>query len=164
MNKKADSKLLSVWWFVVLLVILVGIVGGTFMFYSSKIDMRLLEGDVLSSRIMGCIIDRGYISQNFIDDKFDIFKTCNISQSIIDKSGNFYLNISVYDLNSKLIIEKSYGNRAFVQECAVGAAMTEAKNFPKCTQKSTNVLNLKGELLKLNILAGSNSEYKLDES
>jgi len=160
--KKADSKLLSVWWFVVLIVILVGIVGGTLLFYSSKIDMRLLEGEILSSRIMDCIVDNGYISEDFLENKLDIFNNCGISQDIINKSSNYYLNIAVYDFNSNLIIEKSYGNRAFVQECKVGAAMVKAKNFPKCIQKSTNVLNSEGELLKLNITAGSNSEYKLE--
>jgi hypothetical protein len=162
-RRQADSKLLSIWWFAVLVIILVGIVGGTLMFYSSKIDMRSLEGEILSSRVIDCIAEGGYVSDDYLKNNFDVFKTCGLSEGIINRSGDYYLNISVYDSNLNLIVDNDYGNRAFVQECNIGAVMIEAKNYPKCTQKEIFALNLKGETLKIKVFVGSNSEYSSDE-
>jgi len=161
-SKKADSKILSIWWFVVLLIILAGIVGGAAIFSSSKIDIRVLEADILSERIIDCITNYGYIDENFFNDNFNLFKSCGISEEIINKSGSYYLNISIYNSNYESVFEKYYGNNAFVQECKVGAAMIEAKDFPRCIEKSVNLLNSNGQVLKLNIISGSNSEYRLE--
>jgi len=47
-NNRADSKLISIWWFAVLFLIAGGIVAGTLLFYSRGIDVRALESNVLS--------------------------------------------------------------------------------------------------------------------
>jgi len=160
-SKKADSKLLSIWWFFILIVVVGGVVIAVAMFNSTKIDIRSIETEILSERVTDCILNFGKINTNFFDKDFDIFEECGISKKAVNSSGNFYLNISVKNLVNNKVDEKVYGNQAFVEECLVQQTVSEAKNFPRCNVKSIDVLGFNGELSKLNILTGSNSEYRL---
>ena len=55
-NRKADTKLLSIWWFLVLTIIGVGIIIGTMVFFSKNIDLRAQEAEILSVRLIGFLL------------------------------------------------------------------------------------------------------------
>jgi hypothetical protein len=163
-NKQADSKILSIWWFAVLAAIGVGVVIATLVFFSGKVDVRLLEADVLSARIINCVVTNGVVLEEFIQGNFDIFEKCGINKEIID-SSNYYLKISLFDENKKALGKNLvFGNNAFEEECKVGASMITATNFARCTENEAIFVNSNNKNITLNIVAGSNYEYRLKEA
>ena len=95
MNKKGGEKLLSVWWFFVLVVIGGSIVIGVLIYYSADVNIKELEADILTGRIIRCVTDRGYLKQDFLQDSFDIFKECDLRKEVFGEGSDFYFKISV---------------------------------------------------------------------
>ena len=160
--KCADSKLLSIWWFAVLVVIGVGIVIGALIFFSDTLDVRVQEADILANDISKCLINGGYLDSNFNQD-FDIFEECKLNESIL-KSGDYYLRIRVLKLNQEEIIKKEIGNTAFVDDCQILSSRVLAKKYPRCIERDILVLGKTGENLVLTIFAGSNYEFRLEDN
>ena len=159
-SKKAD-KLLSIWWFLILVIIGSAVIVAVLIFASNRVDVRAVEADVLAGRIISCIAEQGYINQDFLDKKLDIFEKCNLNKKVLNESGNYFIKISASDAGNKVINEVSYGNSAFEKDCPI-TFVVAAKNFPRCATRSFSVLDSNNNNLKLNIIAGSNSEYRIE--
>lgn len=165
-GRKADSKMLSIWWFAVLVVIAVGIVVGTTIFFGGKLDVRAVEAEILANKIADCLVENGKMNQEFLNENtggFDISSACSINKTIIQESGNYYLEISIANSAGSIIQSIRYGNAAFEKECSIGAAVVEAKYFPRCASKKVSAADSSGRILILTVLAGSNYEYRLEE-
>jgi hypothetical protein len=159
-SKKAD-KLLSIWWFLILIIIGSAVIIAVLIFASNRVDVRAVEADVLAGRIISCIAEQGYINQDFLDKKLDIFEKCNLNKKVLNESGNYFIKISIFDASAKLINEVSYGNSAFEKDCPI-TSIVAAKNYPRCATKVFSVLDSNNNNLKLNIITGSNSEYRIE--
>jgi len=161
-SKKGDSKLLSVWWFAVLVFIAVGIVIGVMIFFSGKLDVRLLEAEALANRVADCLSENGYISREFLADKSKIFDLCSLNGDILNKSGNYFLKISLADASTKKESSPAavFGNAAFEADCKIGAGMLEARYYPRCVTKQFYLLDKDNKRIIMNITAGANQEYK----
>lgn len=160
MNKKADSKLLSIWWFFVLAFVAGTIVIGVLIFYSADAEVREIEADVLASKIALCLVSQGNLNQNFLKNDFDVFSECNLDKKSLD-SRNYYGKISLYNLSGSLLANISFGSMTFEEDCKIQARLASiwedrAKHFPRCSGKSIYVLN-KNEGAVLEIIAGSNN-------
>ena len=101
-GKKAGEKILSIWWFFILALIGVTTVASVVMYYSADVDVKEIEAGILAGKVADCIIQQGYLNNEFIKagSSFDIFKNCNIDETVIKSNNNFYIGISAYDSNS----------------------------------------------------------------
>jgi hypothetical protein len=160
-TKKGDSKLLSIWWFAVLVVIAVGIVASVLIFYSNKTDVRVLESNILTDRISDCILLNGKINNDFINSGDYIFNNCGLNKKIITESTLYYVKISLLNKDNTPIsgFPLIFGNNDFDKSCLVGDAIDKAVSFPKCSERQFNVF-YNGQEVKLIIKVGSNNEYK----
>lgn len=163
-NKKASQKLLSVWWFFVLTVVGAGIVIGVLIYYSADADLRKVEADILSERIANCLVEQGYLREDF-SSNFNIFEKCGLKKEVFDSGTSFYLKISVYDetgnlfKNINLIIE---GDTSFEKDCQIEEKIS-ARYFPRCVEKKELFLYNENGVTKkgrIEILAGSNQAGK----
>lgn len=89
---RGEERFLSPWLFLVWALIGVAIVVGVLIFYSLKIDVRQTEAKILSTRLIDCLVDNGYLKNL---EGFDVFEECKIDKEII-WNGNYYFNISIY--------------------------------------------------------------------
>ncbi len=154
-DKKAGEKLLTIWWFFVLALVGGGIVIGVLIYYSGEIDVRKLESELLADRILDCLSEQGNLNEEFLKDDFDIFQGCSLDKEVIENSGNFYINVSLYDLDGESIKEITKGVGSFEVNCKL-----EGGDYPKCSGKEIFVFDSLGEKLKFKILAGTNQEIK----
>lgn len=167
-NKKAGEKWLSIWWIFVLVIIGGVIVIGVLVYYSADINIKEIEADILAERIVRCLVDNGYLRQDFVEEKeFDVFKECNLKREVFGKGSNYFFNISLknergnlYREDRKDIIE---GDTSFEEDCGIEKTM-RAKHYPRCSAKNGYLLYVnkegKTEKVNLKILAGSNQEIK----
>jgi len=171
-NKKAATKLLSIWWFAILLIIAVGIIIGTSIFFSKKIDVRLLESDIIAAKLTDCVIDaRGVIdleALNLKDDaaKGSFLEKCGFNSEIISSSSDYFARINLYEAGSnppKEIMSPIYfGNSAFEGDCPVGASASYGANyFARClAELNGTFVDNRGKKTTFQIVAGSNNEYR----
>jgi len=165
-NKKAGEKYLSIWWIFVLIIITVAIVAGVSINRLKDVNTKAIEADILVNRVADCLIQQGYIKQEFLNENFDIFKECLIDKETITNSEKYYLNIAVYNYNScKIEAEKlncqnpeikyEFGVLDFENQCGM-----EGTNYPKCSEKYIYTLNKSESKFILKIKAGSNKQGK----
>jgi len=58
-DKTGGEKLLSIWWLFTIAMVGAGIVFGVSMFYSAEIDVRNVEAEILSNKILDCFFVAG---------------------------------------------------------------------------------------------------------
>ena len=154
MDKKGE-KLFSIWWFIIIIIIGLGIVAGVSLFYSSNLDIRSLEADALSSKVVKCISSSDGINPTILESNFDIFSECSLSQSVFD-NGKFFIKISVSDFfTGESVIGHSFGNNAFEKNCDIKSKITAVK-YPECSSKSVYVIDKDNKKYLVNVLAASN--------
>ncbi|MBD3252683.1 hypothetical protein GF386_03060 [Candidatus Pacearchaeota archaeon] len=155
MNKKGESKLLSLWWLFVLTVVAGVIVISTFIYYNSEIDINSVHSDLLAERIVDCISRDVYLRQEVMND-FDIIENCNLNSKIIEESGNFYFKLIIRgdDFNKDIIA----GNRIFEKDCEIKEKVA-GEHFPGCSRKSEKLL-YNGKFVDIEILTGVNQREK----
>lgn len=154
---KRGEKLLSIYWFFILGLTGVAIVGGTAMFYSSNVDARNLEANILMAEISDCLFDGGYIIDEYFDDDFDLISYCNFGD--FGLRSDFYFNV---EFNGKKIAK---GNVDFQKQCEIvsvkdSGEKIEAESYPICVKSSQTLYyinNSEQASSVLKILAASNN-------
>jgi len=150
---KLGVKLLSIWWFFVLGIIGGGLVIGVLIYSSADVSVKEFEADILSERIMDCIVENSVLNPDF-DNDFDVFKKCKLNQEVFGKNSNFYFKISVLEKGIKI----NNGRISLEKECEIQKDV-KATHFPRCSEKNEKVL-YNGEEVILNILSVSDQEGK----
>ncbi len=112
-NKRGEERIFSIWWFVVIVVISGVIVLATLGFFSKESNTKDYESKILYDKILECLVENGHLREDFNKD-FDIFSSCNLDEQVIEKTGNFYLEIK---LANELILEK--GDKSKNVACSI---------------------------------------------
>ncbi len=160
MDKKA--RLLSLWWALVLIVIVAGISIGVVLFYSAKTDVRMIEARIIAEKASDCLVELGYFNSDFLNSNFDVYNSCGFDEKTMNESGSYFLKITASN-SSGVLKSASYGNNAFEKECEVQRAVSEAEKFPICIVKRISTIDSNGNDIKLEIKGGSNFEYRLGQ-
>ena len=166
-NKKGE-EILSIWMFLVWVIVGVGIVLGVLVFYSAKFDVRGLEADSLSDKVVDCLVDGGEIKAGFLDEiykikeDFDLYKECKLNGDMIKESYVLYVEVDDFGTckgeSGKLICtkidEKTYGGESVQTECELNKN-EQSKNFPICKEKRVFAFSGEKQIL-LKVIGGSN--------
>ena len=157
MNKKA-YELLSIYWFLILIIIAGAVVFGVLLFYSSTFDARLFEAEILTSKIGDCIVRGGVVNADFVKGDFDILKNCKInfedSAQEFEGERQYYLQVRILDFDTSRELKKyEIGRLDFYQKCLDQKEKTE-KNFPQCFEKFVYGIDEDGNKFLIKILAG----------
>ncbi len=158
MDKKADTKYLSLWWFLIIAIIGLGIVGGVIIFYSKDVNVKSLEADILAKRVVDCLNKGGKLINDFGDEGFNLFKECKLNQQLIDESGMFYLEITtlfkVDEQEAKKPIK--FGKPDLKKQCEIseaGVSFTKSSYVSGCSEEVLFIENY-----KIRIFAASNQQ------
>ncbi len=151
-NKKGAEEYLSPWMFLIWVVIAVAVVIGVIIFNSAKIDVREKEAEILAVRSFDCLVDNGYVREDFFQDDFNIYEKCGLEEGVIN-NGDYWLNVSVYS-SDVLLKSLTIGVKNFEMLCQLGES--EGEDFPKCSEKKIYALRDNGESVTIKITASSN--------
>ena len=172
-DKKAAEKILSIYWFIILIITVAGIYGMVMFYYSHPYDIRQVEASLLANKIADCVSYGGQINSevfNYSDVKIsDEFKdnflnNCNITFNVEShkdwKAEQYYLEINFYrqvsDSRGDLgkIIK---GNSEIKDIC--DATDKEYERLPKCVNK--RFFTLYGtDLILIDIVTGVRKSEK----
>lgn len=158
-SKIKKSNLLSIWWFLVLVIVAIGITIGVYIFYGHRLDVRFMEADILSNRIIGCISSNGLIDHDFEYGSFNIFEKCSLNEKVLRSNNDYFIRISLSQMDSgKLVKEEKIGAASLEADCKVAAATESAQKYPRCSEKELVLYNALGERFKLLVICASNNE------
>lgn len=151
-NKKAAEKILSIYWFIILIITVVGIYGMVMLYYGHPYDIRQLEADLLTNKVANCISNKGLVepevfnkpslelSKGFQEDFLD---KCNITFSVEPhkdwKEVQYYIEINFYlytdsQSNPQPLGSISKGEKTLKEYCE-STQKRDYKRLPKCINK-----------------------------
>lgn len=165
-NKKGSDKVLSMYWFVVIVIVAIGIFAMIYMFYSAPYDVRDVESEILSNQIADCISRNGKIDSSFVlDDKTDVLKKCNLNFNVENDFSNkeqyfFEIEISSLEAGSSKI-SFSGGNINWKSDCFITDKKgNEYKKLVKCSEKRVYAVDDSSKQYLIKILSGVGKSEK----
>ncbi len=162
-NKKGGDKLISVYWFAILVIIAGGVVMMVNVFYSSPYDVREAEAEILATKVADCIYPGGKMNllltsptgafrESFKDNFMDL---CSLN---FDVEGEFerpdyYIEVKFYtegdlDLQKFELIE---GNLNWKEDCNLEEDSRE--KLAKCVEKEFYAADITNNIYLVKILS-----------
>ena len=161
-NKKADERLLSIYLFIIYIIVSIGIVSGVLVFHGAGLDVREIEAEILSEKIIDCLVDNGELVKGVLEEEFNLKEFCNIELNDNTESykGEEQIGVEVkfFDFNScnknadeQINCADNLRNKLEIgRKDLFGFCDLEGDKLPKCSKKSIYVLNNeKGVMLKV---------------
>jgi len=143
-NKKADERVLSIYLFIIYVIVAIGIVSGVLLFYGSGLDIRKVEASVLSDKVIDCLVEQGRLRENVFGKGFDLLGFCGFDFK--DNSGDsgdsgeeeYAVSVGLFDFDSgeELGEELVFGREDFLKYCGL-----KGDRIPKCDEKQVYVLS-----------------------
>jgi len=151
-SRKAASKMLSLYWFAILVIIAGGIFAMVVTFYGHPYDIRPIEADILSDKTADCLSQKGELNKdifntssgNFSEEfKEDFLKECGLNFNYTTGRGrsNYYTEVLFYEadnlsdsgkITEKSVFEIKKGNKNWLEGCDVEEEYSRAA---KCSEK-----------------------------
>jgi hypothetical protein len=164
-NNKKGEDFLSIWWFLVLAIVGVGIVAGVYVFSTTELDLRQTNAEILVNSLINCFVDNSVIKNEFFNSfqgESQILNFCNLNDNVLNSNKLFYSKLELYQ-GENLVNSLFIGNAQFQDLCNITSKVT-AENYPVCFQEELNVFYFKNNQLlkgKLKIISGSNNRGKV---
>ena len=151
--KKADERYLSIWMFMVWIVIGIALIWEVIIFYSEQADVRYYEADMLGGRVLDCLSLK-FTSQT----SFDIYSECGLNKDVIENSGSYYLSFSVKEkVSGKETLSFGVGPSSWAVQCEYQKVRKKVeKNFPQCSYRTLEYMGEDGKTYELNLISAVN--------
>jgi len=138
MNKKADERILSIYLFIIYILVSIGIVSGVLLVQGSGLDVRKVEAGILADKVIDCLVYQGNLSSEVFSGNFDLLSFCGFEFRSDDEE--YGVQIMVGD------VEEKYGREDYLEFCDL-----KGVKIPKCETREVYVLN-KGEGVDLKVV------------
>jgi hypothetical protein len=151
-DKKGDERVLSIYLFIIYIIVAIALVSGVIIFYGTPLDIRELEARVLTDRIIYCLVDKGELTGEVLNKDLDIKVLCgldfkdNTKKYAGEEQYGLKVTISKFESCSKnedrylscASNENSfeYGRMDFFSYCGANG-----NKIPKCYNQQIYVLN-----------------------
>lgn len=161
-NKRGGDKLISVYWFLILIIIAGGVVAMVNVFYGSAYDVREVEAEILSRKVADCLVHGGEMDQRLItggvfresfrDNFMELCKLTFEKKEEFDKD-EYYLEVNFYRLSNLktsdwLIVE---GNLNWKGDCDFQEE--ENERLVKCSQNKFYATDKEDRVYMVDILS-----------
>lgn len=162
MKNKRGEKLISIYWFLILTIIVVGVVMMVRTFYGTPYDVRSLETEVLSNHVSNCISTGGRMNPLLIwpttGQYQESFKDTFAEKCKINFAGHnefdtieYYVEVNLYNKFDKKPIAAFFeGNKNWIGDCQ---ASNEYKNLAECFNSTFYSSDNVGNIYRVEILS-----------
>ena len=77
-DKKAAGKIISVYWFAILIIVAGGVFAISNNLYGHALDIREVEADILADRVADCLSEKGFLRESVFDDQNFLINSTNV--------------------------------------------------------------------------------------
>tara|TARA_Y100000034_G_scaffold32108_1_gene39262 strand:+ start:1684 stop:2172 length:489 start_codon:yes stop_codon:yes gene_type:complete len=147
-EKKASSKIMSIYWFAILFLVAGVIVYMVSIFYGNPYDVREIESNILINNVANCLSENGKLKDDLTEEiKNDFLKKCSLNFNTNDDEGQYYLEVEFLDFGNRnsLPFKITEGNINLKDNPNVGSIFKSEKSF--------YILNNQDEEIVVKILA-----------
>jgi hypothetical protein len=143
-NKKADERVLSIYLFIIYIIVGIGIVSGVLLFYGKPFDVRELEAGILGDKVIDCLVEQGELKPDVLTVWTNLSE-CNFDfedkSSTYEGSEEYYVDVKISNLD-KTSVKKEFskGNNEIFQYCGLKGE----KDFVRCVKNEIYILNDNG--------------------
>ncbi len=143
MNKRGAEKILSLYWFAILVIVAGGIFAMVYVFYGAPYDVREIEAGILIDRIADCVSYEGVIDSRIIEGrnfnenfKENFLEECHL---VLEENGElqYYLEVDFYEFENlgTSVYDVKKGNLNFKSSCVIQED-EEFNKLAKCVDRS----------------------------
>jgi len=149
MNRSGAEKVMSVYWFAILLLVAVGVFIMVYNFYHHPYDVREIEANIIVNNVADCVSNGGVLQSSVLEPDFatNFLDFCNLNFETDDEDPQYYVSLEVSGLSVA-----SEGNRNLISSCGVESEVEDEK-LAKCAERSFYSLDSNGNLIEVNILS-----------
>jgi hypothetical protein len=141
-KNKGGDKILSIYWFAILIIVAGGIFAMVYTFYGSPYDVREIESNLLMNRIADCISYAGKMNANLISNgefntENNFLDKCHLNFSSGEEEEQYYTEVNFYkpeNMNAP-VFSANKGNNKWISSCAIQETK-ELEKLAKCVEKS----------------------------
>jgi len=167
-NQRGTDKILSMYWFVILVLVAGGVFAMVYNFYSAPYDVRETESNILAEKIADCISTQGIIDSKFLSGSIfntEISKTfmdnCSFNFAVEEGYGDskvtqYFYEVDFYTPKDTESSAFSFngGNLNWKGDCFIKKESgKDYTNLAKCTEKRFYALSGNGEQYLIKILS-----------
>ena len=102
-RKSGTSKIMSVYWFAILVIVAGTIVYMVLIFYGSPYDVREIEANILINKVADCLSENGKLNTQINQDNF--LEKCNLNFDTPDQEGQYYLEVEFRNFNDDALLD-----------------------------------------------------------
>ncbi|MDP3026935.1 MAG: hypothetical protein Q8N63_04450 [Nanoarchaeota archaeon] len=140
-NKKGGERILSIYLFIIYIIVSIGIVSGVIIFYGQPLDVGNLEAEILTDSVINCLVEQGGLKEGVLDDSYDLLKDCKFdfrdNTRKYEGDERYAVKVELYDFNTNEL-KKTLpiaGDADFLSYCS-----SEGDKIPRCNEKQVYVL------------------------
>jgi hypothetical protein len=165
MEKKGAEATISVYWFVIIVIVAGAIIYMVSIVYGQPYDVRKAEAGILASNVADCVSEGGYLKENVLGDesfKNNFLEVCGLNfdtENAYDwkSQGQYYAEVNFYDFetgaNSGFSI--SVGNPNLKAYCGMNG-----NTLPYCVNQSFYALDRDQNSYRVEVISVVNKGEK----
>ena len=163
-NRIGAEKIISVYWFVILIIIAGAVVAMVSLFYGSPYDVRVTEANIMINQVSNCLSQSGELNKNLFisensekkfNENFNLLEECNLifETKFENAVGEYFLEAEFYDLNNERLFSISEGNSNLKTDCKIAEGEKKYKRLSKCVDREFYSLDSENQAYRINILS-----------
>lgn len=141
-NKQGTDKILSVYWFVILMIIAGSVFAMVYIFYNYPYDVREIEANIMINKISDCVSENGKLNLKLFNEgkfnpNFSILNECDFNfetEPSFSQKEHYYTEINFYNLNGESVLKLSEGYPNIKTDCEIKDE--KYKRLVKCVDRS----------------------------
>ena len=137
-NKKGGGKILSFYWFIILILIAGGIFAMVYSFSQYPLDVREIETELLMNKVADCISYAGVINSKLISEgELKEISAFLDNCYLIFENKEYYVEAKIYKLTDMNVpfVHLFKGELDLVSQCAIQSER-EYSTLAKCNKRS----------------------------
>lgn len=174
MNKRGTDKILSIYWFAILVLVAGGVFAMVYSFYGTPYDVREIESYLLANRVADCISKGGRIDSSFFNgEEFNseiqktILKECNLNFNVEEGYGSeapqYFFEVNFYkveDLSNSAFYLYA-GNMNLGADCSIQKeSKKDYDKLSKCVERRLYALDSSNNQYLIKIVSGVSKSEK----
>ena len=164
-NKLGAEKIISIYWFAILIIIAGAVVAMVSLFYGTPYDVRDAEANILINKVSNCLSENGKLNKElFNEDKkfnenYNLKEKCNLifETEFKNERGEYFLETDFYDLNDGpsgvssgvKVFSISEGNSNLYADCKI--ENEKYNKLSRCVDREFYSLDSSNNIFKIKI-------------
>lgn len=159
-NKHGAEKVLSIYWFAILIIVAGAIVAMVSLFYGTPYDVREMEANIMSNKAMNCFSENGRLNPGLFNENkifneyFNLKEECDfvLDAEFESERGEYFLEADFYDINNENVLSISEGNSNLYADCKIQD--DKYKKIAQCAEREFYSLSpFDDKLFKIKIIS-----------